>query len=300
MIERTSANEREHRSAVDVSVIIPMRDAESTIGGQLRSLSEQAFSGTWEVIIADNASQDGSIDAALRFSRELPSLHIVDAGEKKGPSFARNMGTYSSRGRLILYCDADDEVTGGWLEAMWRAFEVAEFLTAREDRGSLSGGPPDLRSLNDSQFRFLPWSRGGNIGIARRIFDEVGGWNEDRVIGEDVDFCWRVQSAGYKLHCVEGAIIRYRQPSRYFELAAQQFRFGVHAPQLYADWAFLGAPRVNALNIMKDMGWVLYKSPSSVLSRKRRRHWIAGSAGRLGRLVGAVKLAFSSLQLTGR
>lgn len=282
---------------LDVSIVIPMRNARTTIEQQLHSLACQTFTGAWEVIVVDNGSTDNSAAIAIQCSDLLPRLRVIKALEKRGPAYARNVGTRVARGKLILYCDADDEVTEGWLAAMWRAYcRGASFLAACEDHGTLSDGKADIRpiALTKEQFPFLPWSRGGNIGIRSSVFEVVGGWHEERLIGEDVDFCWRIQLAGYELHLVEDAVMRYRHPSNWRKLAAQQFRFGINAPRLYEDFSEFGASLVLRPGFIQTIFRLMCKFPTVFISRKYRNEWIGTTAGSIGRFWGIILLQINS------
>src|SRR2546423_10557404 len=100
-----------------VSVVVAVLDEEAHLGEQLAALAEQTYTGAWEVLVVDNGCTDGSIDVALRFARRLPGLQIVDASERRSLAHARNRGAAEAQGDLLAFCDADDVVLPGWLEA---------------------------------------------------------------------------------------------------------------------------------------------------------------------------------------
>src|SRR4051795_2963793 len=100
-----------------ISVLIPARNAEATIAAQIYSLRSQTYDGLWEAILVNNGSTDSTVKLALDAAGGLP-LRVVDASERPGLSYARNVGVASARGDFVAFCDADDEVAPGWLAAL--------------------------------------------------------------------------------------------------------------------------------------------------------------------------------------
>ena len=95
---------------VKLSVIIPCYNAEQTIGGLLESLARQGWPESWEVIVADNGSTDRSVVVTDKYKDHVSNLRIVDAFDKRGRSYARNVGARYAMGDSLVFCDADDEV----------------------------------------------------------------------------------------------------------------------------------------------------------------------------------------------
>lgn len=90
---------------VKVSVVIPARDAESTIGRALRSIADQ-LARPHEVILVDNGSRDNTVQEAARYGSDL-NLRIVSC-RTPGSGPARNAGISKADGDLIAFLDADD------------------------------------------------------------------------------------------------------------------------------------------------------------------------------------------------
>jgi hypothetical protein len=94
-----------------VSVIIPMHNAEATIGEALESLRAQSCTD-WEGVVVDDASTDASVEAAASIARREPRLRVIANRRARGPAGARNTGIEASSGRFLGFLDADD-----WLPA---------------------------------------------------------------------------------------------------------------------------------------------------------------------------------------
>ncbi len=104
-----------------VSVVIALRNKGPWIGAQLEALAAQRYAGPWEVVVVDNGSTDDGPQVARAMAEPLPELRVVDASDRRGTSHARNVGAHAARGDLLLYCDGDDVVAPGWIEAMVEA-----------------------------------------------------------------------------------------------------------------------------------------------------------------------------------
>lgn len=96
-------------SALDtpaVSVILPVRNAEDTLGDAIASIVGQTFS-SWELIIVDDGSADASLEIADRFAREDRRIRLLRLQEV-GLVSALNEAIAGSAGKFIARMDADD------------------------------------------------------------------------------------------------------------------------------------------------------------------------------------------------
>lgn len=274
-----------------VSVIIPVYNGESVLPAQLAALAEQTYQGNLEIVVADNGSTDGTREVALAFAGRFEEFRVLDASAVRGPSHARNVGGYAARGDLLLFCDADDVVSSTWVGAMVGAASTADLLagvgveTDRPETQAWSATPiePAVR------FRFLPWHRSSNLAFRREVFEAVGGFDESRVVGEDVDICWRVQLAGYRFAFVAGARVAYRDRDTTRALIARQFRFGRAAPGLYRDFADWGAPHPGVAWLLGSTNSLFRGLPRASVNRSDRRRWLVSTAGVVGRWLGVLE-----------
>ena len=99
---------------VSYSVIIPTRNAESTLEETLKSIKQAQLrahlpESSLEVIIVDSSSYDGTKSIANSFSSEL-SVLFFDIGTSSIGG-ARNYGTDRAKGEYLIYLDSDDSLT---------------------------------------------------------------------------------------------------------------------------------------------------------------------------------------------
>ena len=276
------------------SVIMPVLDAEEHIGDQLAALAGQTYRGDWEILVVDNGCRDRSVEVARLWQKRMPSLRIVDASGRRGLSRARNAGAAAARGDFLVFCDADDVVTPGWLEAMAAAAPTADIVGGLADLDALNRGlarrwcdwesPAGL----DFDHGFLPFAAGGNCGIWRSVARTLR-WDDSFMFGStDMDFCWRAQLAGHELAFAPDAVIYQRLRSRLWSLARQFYSYGKSDPQLFRRFRDQGMSRP-APSENVGWPWILRRSPDLVRGTVKRGRWVRTAARACGRLVGSIR-----------
>lgn len=233
----------------ELSVVIPVRNGGPDFVAQLSALAAQDLGRHWELIVADNGSTDDTVAAAQSFAAQVPALQVVDASDQPGQAHALNRGAAAASGRSLLFLDSDDLVTPGYLRRMAEALDRDRFVASRLDCDSLN--PPWLRRSRPptqtdgigAPFAFMPSAAGCSIGIRKSLFDEIGGFDPEIILGNDVDLCWRVQLASYDLNFVPDAVVQYRYRDTFRGIFRQARTYGTAGPTLYRKYRSLGMPR---------------------------------------------------------
>ena len=96
----------EIKSGTDISIIIPAYNAGSTIERAVKSIVDSGLQN-YEIIIVENGSNDNTDDAVSAIQRDY-SVNLLYLHSEKGVSNARNSGVDNSKGKWILFMDADD------------------------------------------------------------------------------------------------------------------------------------------------------------------------------------------------
>lgn len=277
-----------------VSVIIPARNAATTIGAQLDALCRQSYDGWWEVIVVDNGSHDSTVAVVNLWRARLPNLRVIDASRARGPGYARNLGARVSRGDLLLFCDADDIVDDDWVTALTKGLEDHSAVGGRIDRLALNDStllawrpfrPAD--SLPD-HFDFLPFAQGANCGVRKEVWSRLGGFDESLRHSEDVAFFWEVQLAGEEVVYVPGAVVRYRYRSSIRATVRQGYDYGKSHTRLYKRFAAHGMPRPGPGTTRRAWWQVAVHAGGALGSRQALGAWLGNLARLWGRLVGSL------------
>jgi glycosyltransferase involved in cell wall biosynthesis len=276
-----------------VSVVVPVRDAGSTLGGQLDALARQDYRGEWELVVADNGSGDSSARLARAWVAEHGLGRLVDASGRRGPGHARNVGARAARGDLLAFCDADDVVTQGWLSALVATAESADLVTGPHSGERLNpatvGATHDIPVAGEPFHGFLPMASGSNCGVWADVFHALGGFDERSRTGEDVAFSWRVQLAGYTFAVADGALVHKRFRPRPRELAVQYWRYGIGDAWLFSEFRYAGMPRRSVGRAWDEWRQVARGLPALEGTPQRRSRVVLMAALGLGRIAGSVR-----------
>lgn len=90
-----------------VSIIMPVYNNAPFVEAAIESVLAQTYPN-WELLIVDDASNDGSLERAETFQSQDSRIKVFVMGENQGASFCRNFATNKSSGEFIAFLDADD------------------------------------------------------------------------------------------------------------------------------------------------------------------------------------------------
>src|SRR3989344_7538015 len=111
----------EERNNMDVSVIIVSYNTKKLLMECLDSLIKHTKSVSYEVIIVDNASDDGSKEA-VKLYLSNKKLHLIENRKNLGFAAANNIGISKAKGRYLLFLNSDtlikDNVIGNMVSWM--------------------------------------------------------------------------------------------------------------------------------------------------------------------------------------
>ena len=94
-----------------VSFIVPVYNAETTIDKCLKSIFElNKCSVDYEVIVVNDASEDGTANHVAKFERYNENLVYIENDENRGISVSRNVGAEVASGDYLIFIDSDDYI----------------------------------------------------------------------------------------------------------------------------------------------------------------------------------------------
>jgi glycosyltransferase involved in cell wall biosynthesis len=279
---------------VDVSIVVPAFNAAAHLPDQLAALLDQQTDLHLEIVVVDNGSSDHTRSVVLSAMERTDRVRLVDASKVRGSSYARNEGVKAALGRVVAFCDADDIVEDGWIEALVRAAAPGLIVTgplivdAINDADVSRWRPPrDGPALNPA-FGFLPFAPSGNFAMLRSDYLRLGGFNEAYPKSHDVEFSWRAQLAGMRLVYVEGARLHYRYRATLRGVLRQAVRSGRASAQLYADFRAHGLRAATTPEALRAWGWLVARAPL-LMRPVGRGTWVRRFGEALGRLSGSIR-----------
>jgi GT2 family glycosyltransferase len=225
-----------------VSLIVVNYNGRAVLPDCLASLAALDWpSAALEVILVDNASSDGSLQLA---QEQLPGLRLLPQLRNLGFAPACNIGARAAQGEYLAFLNNDARVPPDWLQALTAPLQnapddlacVASTLLSWDGRlidfvgGALNPGgrafqvdqglPYDPTHYREA--RDLLFACGGAMLIRRRVYLEVGGFDDDFIAYfEDVDLGWRLWLMGFRVLHAPGAVAYHR-------LHATGRRLGTH------------------------------------------------------------------------
>lgn len=282
-----------------LSVIIPCLNAESTLATQLEALAAQQWAEPWELIISDNGSTDNSVKVVQKHKEHFPILRVINASDRKGASHARNAGVRMARSDRLAFCDADDEVSPGWVASFGNAL-VKDDVVYGQFRFDKFNDPHQAELMAQRwksglyKGSFLPGGGSGNLGIKRWVHEAIGGFDEHLQHSEDADYYWRLQLEGFKLHYVPKAVVQVRvgRVNRYLPYLYRRGKNRASSNYWsYKRYQHLGMLPPPPFNKSLVTWWrVLIKGARACLQSKRSRAaWLEQFAKQTGDLVGQLQ-----------
>jgi len=223
-----------HEPAPRTSVVVCTRNRSSLLERACAAiLAVDAPAGGWELVIVDNASDDGSREVAESLQRTAPQRIRLADESRVGLSVARNRGIAEARGELIVFVDDDAFPARGWLVAIVAALAGDRVLGAGGPvepliegelpfwfRGSylpyltvwdLGSEPCDLR--------YNEYPRGANMAFRREAFDRFGGFSphlgrsgKSLLSCEETELCLRLERGGFRTVYVPLARVGHTTP----------------------------------------------------------------------------------------
>ena len=204
---------------LEASIIIPTFNKLPMLLRTLEGLERQDCGpGSFEVIVVDDASTDGTSEAVGR-RRPPYELKAIRHDTNKGRAVARNSAIEAAEGRLIVFLDDDMDVVEGFVSSHIRASSGVERIAVvgnvrthpRANHSAVSHyidtrGAQKIRGRSDLPFRYFSTN---NSSVARRDLQAVGMFDEAfSTYGfEDVDIAARLsKELGVRfLFCEEAA-----------------------------------------------------------------------------------------------
>jgi glycosyltransferase involved in cell wall biosynthesis len=187
---------------LDVSVIVPARNAEHQLDACLSSI---AASHPREIIVVDGMSTDRTLDIARRYSA------VILSDEGRGLPAARLMGAEAASSRRLALIDADVVVGEGDLERLLDEHRRGGYTALQAGLLSVSGRRYWGRAL---AYHHRTGRSKGWFGVVATIFERDAllqhGFDTRFLSGEDIDLRWRLRKAGAKIGVSSETMVEHR------------------------------------------------------------------------------------------
>jgi hypothetical protein len=231
---------------VDLSIIIVNYNVKEFLQNLIRSIQKASKNCQTEIIVVDNASDDGSVDL---LKEKFPNVIKIFNSSNLGFSKANNLALKIAKGKYFLLVNPDSIVQEDTFDTMINFFEThpevglagckilnpdgkLQLACRRSFPGpwtsfckvtGLSTFFPkskifaryNLTYLDENSSYEVDAVSGSFMMIRNEVYKKIGGLDESFFMyGEDIDWCYRVQKAGFKVYYMHSTqIIHYKGES---------------------------------------------------------------------------------------
>lgn len=215
-------------SPLDLSIIVISWNVSALLRECLRSIPEAAHGLTYELIVIDNASTDGSPDMV---EREFPAAHVIRSERNTGFAGGNNQAIRQTdpNSRYILLLNSDTLVPPGALREMIRFLDDHPQAGAASPRLQRPDGAPQpfafgsdptlpyliargisqnllrryLHDWNTTAVQSVDWVSGACLIVRRQAIERAGLLDENMFMYfEDAEWCLRIRKCGWKVYYV--------------------------------------------------------------------------------------------------
>lgn len=230
----------------DLSIIVVNYNVKEFLHNLLCSIEKASAEIKTEIIVADNASEDGSVEF---IKEKFPSVTLIENKSNLGFSKANNLGLKIASGKYLLLLNPDTLVQENTFTEMIKFFDshpeaglagckilnpdgTLQLACRRSFPGpwtsfckvtGLSSLFPksklfaryNLTYLDENEINEVDAISGSFMMLRKEVYKKIGGLDEIFFMyGEDLDWCYRVQKAGYKVYYVPSTqILHYKGES---------------------------------------------------------------------------------------
>ena len=257
-----------------------------------------------EVIVADNASTDDSV----AFMRErFPEVRIIENGSNGGFTTGYNLALQQVEAQYYVLLNSDIEVTPNWIDPVIAMMDADPNIAACQPKirsyyhkeqfeyaGACGGfidkfGYPFCRgrvfqNLEEDKGQYdtpmeVFWATGACMFVRADLYHQIGGLDDSFFAHmEEIDLCWRLKNAGYKVFCFPQSVVYHigggTLPKNSPRKTYLNFRNNLVFCRIFLDW--VAAFKFLAEGCFKDFcmvfkaHWDFYKRLRALRAKRKK------------------------------
>lgn len=194
-----------------VDIIIPAHNPGSYIIEAIESCLKQSYKRIKITVIDDCSTQDLSF-----LKKKYPQISLLRTPKNLGPGGARNFGMKETSGGFISFLDSDDIMDKDKIFLSLKEFEKDNsiglvcgnykiFVNRSKIKSAFYKKAP---AINWKTLMERNWIASGSVTIKRKVFEEIGGFDERFWICEDYDYWLRI-SEKYSIKYINRVLYLY-------------------------------------------------------------------------------------------
>ncbi len=216
-----------------VAVVILGWNGKKYLEQFLPSVVKHTSAKLCEIIVADNCSNDNSVDFVRK---NFSQIRIIQNARNGGFAGGYNEALKQVNAEYFVLLNQDIEVTENWVERVIAEIERDNLIVAAQPKlrafhqrehfeyAGACGGYLDKYGYAFCRGRIFNtvekdkgqyddvtdvfWATGACLFIRSDVFWKMGGFDEDFFAHqEEIDLCWRIKNSGYRVICVPSSVV---------------------------------------------------------------------------------------------
>lgn len=211
-----------------ISIVITVKNEAENIADLLDSLVVQE--DPFEVLIIDANSNDETQAIIREYEKKYKEIKLIVHEGTRGES--RNFGVENAKGEIVAFIDGDCIANPFWLKEIRKKINEGYDVVAGK---TVNLGYKHFKDLQRVELEYKGYDTtfpSCNLAYVKRLFKEIGGFDDRFITGEDIDLNLRAIDAGAKIGYNEKAIVYHRIRSTFRDFVKQAFWNGYGRKQL--------------------------------------------------------------------
>ena len=209
-----------------VSLIIPTYNRQEIVFQTLQYIKQQSISGFEVVLVDQTESNDSNLNNFKDDGFKYKYLKIKETGLPN----ARNVGAENAKGDILIFIDDDSIPDSDLIQSYMNLFNdyekdkfciggriIEKNTTMFKENNSIVGGwitwyGKTLKNFDTVKSGECEWASGGNFGLTKDLFIEVGGFDPNFIgtaVLEDGDFGYAVKKIGGRVYYYPEPVIEH-------------------------------------------------------------------------------------------
>ena len=254
----------------------------------------------FEVIVVDNASQDGTPDHLKQYASKHHNLRILLNQKNEGFARGNNLGVGLAHGEYLVFLNNDTVVTPGWLTGLIRHLQnpqvglVGPVTNSASNESRIIVDYESLADLDAFALQYTNAHQGTSneiqvlaffcVALRRSVFEEIGPLDEQFGLGmfEDDDYAMRLREKGYQILCAEDVFVHHSGGQSFLKLKADHYwhLFRENREKFESKWGIKWQPHVQRDDLLRDqilaisehnyaLQWVLIEHQRAVIDHTK-------------------------------
>ena len=252
-----------------ISIVIPLYNKALSIENTIRCILAQTYHD-FEIVVVEGWSQDGSLEIIKRLAEEDKRIRVLMQVNKHGVTPARNESIAAAKSERIAFIDADDYWEPTYLETLVKLMnDYPQAGLWGLNHGKMVGKNKYFEQSAYPNYRGIisnPWVKGSPfwtsaVGISKKAFDSIGGFDNRIIYGEDVDLWYRLM---LEYPCVyEDKVLSFYRIDAENRACEHTFPLKIHIPYYIDKYAEYRAKNIDFRKFF-DLQCLYYLYPYAV------------------------------------